>query len=140
MIRDLVAQGAKQAEAHDVKGLLEWTTDDFVALPGEHRAPTVRHILRMAFRHYGAMQILYPQLNLDPPQHAAEAIVYFLIVKKDRTYPKLRDLYTRPRQWLETVGENADLYRLQLKLRSAKGQWRVDRAHLTPFQGSDFDP
>jgi hypothetical protein len=141
-IRRMIAQGAAMAEHHDVQGLLEMTTQDFIAQPGNHRTATVRQILRMVFRHYGALQIIYPQpqVDLDPQGVSAEATVHFLMVKQERQYPELKDLYAQPLQWLETVGENADLYRLQLTLHPRKGTWRVAQAHLASFHGIGFDP
>jgi hypothetical protein len=36
------------------------------------------------------------------------------------------------------VGENADLYRLELEFVKKKGDWVVRQAHLEPFKGYKF--
>ena len=64
--------------------------------------------------------------------------MYVLIVKKDRVVPDLKDLYDDPKSWLETVGENADLYQLKLELVKTDGRWRVRKAHLEVFKGTGF--
>jgi hypothetical protein len=115
-VRRLIDKGARLAEEHDVGGLLELTTEGFLALPGNRDRAEVRGILWMAFRHYREFKILYPVPTVDLEEggeNAASATVYFLIVRKERSYPELKDLYGDPRGWLEAVGENADLYRLK---------------------------
>lgn len=61
--------------------------------------------------------ILYPRpsVELKPDKRSASSVFPFLIVKKETTLPKLKELYEDPQRWLETVGENADLYRLKLE-------------------------
>jgi hypothetical protein len=65
-------------------------------------------------------------------------MIYFLIVRKDRSYPNLNELYQDPQGWVEAVGENADLYRLTLDWAGQKGEWVATRAHLEPFKGYGF--
>jgi hypothetical protein len=139
-IRKLIKQGAKLAEEHSASGLLELTTGDFVARPGEHDDRQVRRILWFAFNHYGNFSVMYPQpsVALEASGREAAATVYFMIVKKDRSMPELKDLYQDPRGWLEQVGESADLYRLQLKLLKKNGDWLVRSALLEPFRGTGF--
>ena len=109
-------------------------------MPGNRDRAEVRRILWMAFRHYSRFRILYPKPGVDLEEEggAASATVYFLIVKQDRSYPELKDLYEDPAGWLEEVGENADLYRLTLELAKKKGDWLTTRAHLEPFKGYGF--
>lgn len=94
----------------------------------------------MAFRHYRDFRILYPQpgVDLEESGEAASATIYFLIVRKERSYPELKDLYGDPGGWLEEVGENADLYRLTLDLIKKEGGWLTTQAHLEPFKGYGF--
>ncbi len=59
-------------------------------------------------------------------------------MKKETTLPKLKELYEDPQRWLETVGENADLYRLKLELVRDGGDWLVKEALLERFTGVSF--
>ena len=139
-IRKLIKEGAKLAEEHSAAGLFELTTEDFVARPGEHDHQQVRGILWFAFNHYGKFSVLYPEpsVALEPSGRQATATVYFMIVKKDRSVPELKNLYQDPRGWLEEVGESADLYRLKLELVKKEGDWLVRSALLEPFRGRGF--
>jgi hypothetical protein len=139
-IRRLIKKGAKLAEAHNVGAVMELTSQGFSATPGNRDRAEVRSILFMAFRHYREFRILYPQPGVDLKEggEAASATIYFLIVRKDRSYPELQDLYEDPGGWIEAVGENADLYRLTLDLIRKEGDWLTTRAHLEPFKGYGF--
>ena len=94
----------------------------------------------MAFRHYHDFKILYPRPNVElkPDKRSASAVFPFLIVKKETTLPKLKELYEDPQRWLEAVGENADLYRLRLECIKPNGDWLVKKARLERFTGSSF--
>ncbi len=140
VIHRLIKKGVKLAEKHNVGGLMELTAEGFLALPGDRDRAQVRSILFMAFRHYREFRILYPQpsVDLEGTGDAASATIYFLIVRQDRSYPELKDLYGDPGGWLEEVGENADLYRLKLELIKKGGDWLTKRAHLEPFKGYGF--
>jgi hypothetical protein len=139
-IRRLIKQGAELAEKHDISGLLDLTTEDFIAQPGKHGNREVRRILWFAFNHYGNFRIMYPEprVELGPEGRDGSARVYFLIVKRGQATPNVTDLYKDPRGWLEKVGETADLYRLSLELLKENGDWLVKRALLEPFRGVGF--
>ena len=139
-IRELIQKGAKLAEDHDVGGIMNLTTEDVVALPGQHNHREIKRILWLAFKHYGNLKILYPEpsVNLTSNNNSASSRVYLLIVKKDRNLPELKELYTQPRRWLEEVGENADLYQLDLQMLKKDGDWRVKQAQLEGFKGIGF--
>jgi hypothetical protein len=136
----LIKQGAELAEKQDALGLMEFTTEDFVAQPGQHGNQEVRRILWLAFRHYRNFRIIYPEpkVELEGSGNEATARVYFLIVRKERSFPELQELYKNPQRWLEEVGENADLYRLQLALLKQNENWLVRRAILEPYRGVGF--
>jgi hypothetical protein len=136
----LIKQGAELAEKHDAVGLMRYTTEDFVARPGQHGRQEVRRILWLAFRHYRSFRLIYPEpkVELGASRSRASARVYFLIVKKERSFPDLRDLYKNPQRWLEEAGENADLYRLQLILLKQSEEWLVKRALPEPYRGIGF--
>jgi hypothetical protein len=139
-IRELVKKGAALAEEQDIRGLMNLTTEDFVALPGDLRRQETRGILFMAFRHYQNFKVLYPRPSVDlkPDKRSSSAVFPFLIVKKETTVPKLKELYEDPQRWLETVGENADLYRLKLECVKQDGDWLVRQARLERFTGTSF--
>jgi hypothetical protein len=140
VLRGMIRKGAALAEEHDVGGLIDLTTEDFAALPGNRDRHEVRGILLMAFRHYRQFRILYPEpsVELSGSGDAASSRVYFLIVRQDRSYPNLDELTKDPKGWVEEVGENADLYRLELDFVKKKGDWVASRAHLEPFKGYRF--
>ena len=140
VIRELIKEGAELAEDHDVGGIMELTTADVVALPGQHNRLEIKRIIWTAFMHYGKLKILYPEpsVRLTSNESSASSTVYFLIIKKDRNMPELKALYKDPRRWLEEVGENADLYQLNLQMLKKNGDWLVKQAHLEGFKGIGF--
>lgn len=139
-IRELIKKGVELAEDHDVGGIMDLTTEDIVALPGQHGRLEIKRIIWAAFMHYGKLKVLYPEpsVNLSSKESKASSKVYFLIVKKDRNLPELKELYKDPGRWLEQVGENADLYQLNLQMIKKKGDWLVKQAHLEGFKGIGF--
>ena len=139
-IRELVKKGATLGEEQDIKGLMNLTTEDFLALPGDLGRQETRRILFVAFRHYQDFKVLYPRPNVElkPDKRSAAAVFPFLIVKKEAALPKLKELYEDPQRWLETVGENADLYRLKLECLKQNGDWLVKQARLERFTGTSF--
>ena len=139
-IRSLIKKGAELAEKHDLSGLMKFTTEDFIAQPGKHGSREVKRILWFAFNHYGNFRIMYPEPSVDlgPQGLDASARVYFLIVRREQSAPKVEDLYKDPKGWIEKVGESADLYRLTLDLLKTDGDWLVKGARLEPFRGTGF--
>ena len=139
-IRSLIKEGAELAEKHDISGLINFTTEDFVAQPGRHGSREVRRILWFAFNHYGNFKIMYPEpsVQLGPEGRDGSARVYFLIVKREQSAPNVKDLYKDPKGWIEEVGASADLYRLSLELVKENGDWLVKGALLEPFRGTGF--
>ena len=140
-IRELIKQGAALGEEHDISGLINLASDDFVALPGNVDRRETRRILWLAFRHYGSFKVLYPlpSVDLKPDRRSASAGFPFLILRKDASFPKLKELYEDPQKWLEEVGENADLYRLKLELIKLDGRWVTKQALLERFTGVSFE-
>jgi hypothetical protein len=139
-IRELIKKGATLGEEQDIKGLMSLSTEDLLVLPGDLGRQETRRILFVAFRHYQDFKILYPRPSVDlkPDKRSASAVFPFLIVKKETTLPKLKELYEDPQRWLETVGENADLYRLKLECLKQNGDWLVKKARLERFTGTSF--
>ncbi|MDF1554113.1 MAG: hypothetical protein P1P84_13670 [Deferrisomatales bacterium] len=131
-IRERIRQGAALAEDHDLAGLLELTTPGFRAEPGDRDGDGVRETLAMAFYHYQRFQILHPRpaVELAEDRATASAAVPFLVVRRDRSYPGLADLAADPAAWLARVGENADLYHLELQLLKQDGEWLATSATL----------
>ncbi|MBI5586366.1 MAG: hypothetical protein HY892_21350 [Deltaproteobacteria bacterium] len=141
-LQALIKKGSALAEKHDIPGLLGLTSGDFTASPGGHDRQGVKGILGLAFRHYGPLRVLYPRpgIDLGPSKQRASGTVYFMIVKKELSYPGLEALYSNPRAWLAEAGENADLYRLKLEFKKTSGKWIVVSARLDPFRGLGFEP
>jgi len=139
-IRALIKKGAELAEDHDVSGILELTTEDVVALPGRHDRREIKRIIWAAFMHYGKLNVLYPKPSIDfsDTENSASCRIYLLIVKKEQTLPDLKELYNDPKRWLEEVGENADLYQINLQLLKKNETWLVRKAHLEGFKGMGF--
>jgi hypothetical protein len=139
-IRSLIKEGAEFAEKHDLSGLMKFTTEDFIAQPGKHGSREVKRILWFAFNHYGNFRIMYPEPSVDlgPQGLTASARVYFLIVRREQSAPRVEDLYKDPKGWIEKVGESADLYRLTLDWLKKNGDWLVKGALLQPFRGTGF--
>lgn len=139
-IREMIKKGATLGEKQDIKGLMDLTTEDFLALPGDLGRQETRRILFMAFRHYRDFKILYPRpsVELKSDNRSAAAVFPFLIVRKETVLPKVKDLYEDPQRWVETVGENADLYRLKLECLQHHGEWLVKKARLERFTGTSF--
>lgn len=139
-IQNLIKEGAKLAEEHNIAGLLKLTSEDFVAQPGKRNHREVKRILWYAFNHYGNFKVMYPEpsVDLEESSKVASAKVYCMIVRKEQSIPELKELYRDPRGWLEEVGETADLYRLNLELMRKDGNWLVQSVLLEPFRGVGF--
>ena len=139
-VRDLIKQGAELAQKHAVGDLMELTTEDFSASPGTRDAGEVKKILFLAFRHYDAFEIHYPRpsVTFGRGEGRAGTVLYFVIVRQDQPFPELKELYQDPERWIEAAREKADLYRLQLDLRKAGDDWKIQKAHLEGFKGHGF--
>jgi hypothetical protein len=139
-IRTLIKDAAEMAEDHNLNGIMELTTEDVVGLPGHHNRLEIKRFIFSAFMHYGKLKVLYPKpsVDLSAKDNSATCMIYLLIVKKDRAIPDVKDLYNEPRRWLETVGENADLYQVKLQLLKKGATWRVHQARLEGFKGLGF--
>ena len=139
-LRELVDKGVSLAEEHDIVGLIDLTTEDFKAKPGDFDRTGVKRILFVTFRHYGQINILHPRpkVEVESKEKGPSVTFPFLIVRKDRSIPDLKDLYEDPRGWVEKVGENADLYRLSLGVVKKNGQWLVKTAYTESFSTTGF--
>ena len=140
VIRALVQKGASLAEEHDIAGILDLASQDLQAMPGDLDRRGVKAVLWRAFKYYGPLKVLHPRPDVEMKKNMnqASAQLPFLIIKKEHTYPDLDKLRDDPLSWLEEVGENADLYRLRLKLTKYDGQWLVNRVVLERFTGLGF--
>jgi hypothetical protein len=139
-IRSLIKKGAGQAEKHEIDGILKLASEDLRVLPGDVDRREVRRILWLAFKHYGDLKVIYPRpgVEIEKDGNHASAQFPFLIVKRDQSFPKLNELVSDPQKWVQEVGENADLYRLKLRLSKSSGEWLVNRAQLERFTGLGF--
>jgi len=139
-VRKMIARSAALGEKHDIGGLMKLATEDFLALPGPVDRQSVRAILWRAFNYYGVFKILHPlpEVNIDSDGKNASANFPFLIVREHGSFPGLKEFTQDPRRWLEEVGENADLYSLNLELIKEKSDWSVRKAILKKFTGRSF--
>jgi len=139
-LRALVEKAARFAEKHDIGGIMDLTTEDFQAQPGDLDRRGAKRILFMAFRHYRKLKVYHPQpsVELESEAGGASVSVPFLIAKKDQPLPELKELYRDPMGWVEKVGESGDLYLFKLKTVKVKGNWLVKRAYLEKFTGMGF--
>jgi len=139
-ILNLIKQGAKLAEEQSVSDLMEFTSDDFIAMPGRHDRRKVKRILWLVFKHYKKFKILYPEPSIEIEEKGSKAAakIYFMIVKRDRSFPELEDFIKDPQGWVEEVGEKADLYQLDLKFSKSSGDWLINGAKARSFKGYRF--
>ncbi|MDX1707859.1 MAG: hypothetical protein R3274_04620 [Desulfobacterales bacterium] len=139
-IRAIIQNGAALAEAHDISSLMELASEDIIAQPGGHNRLEIKRIIWVALRHYGQIKILYPKpsVELSAEENQASSKMFLLIVKKDRAVPELKDLYDDPRGWLETVGDNADLYQLEFEWLKTGTRWQVRRARIDALRARVF--
>ena len=139
-LRELVKKAARLAEHHDIGGIMDLTTEDFQAQPGNLDRRGAKSILFMTFRHYGELKVFHPQPNVDLESREGESSVSFpfLIVKKNQSPPELKELYSDPKGWMEKAGEIAELYRFKLKVAKVDGNWLVKKAYLERFTGMGF--
>lgn len=131
-IREWIREVAARAERHDIAGILAATTEDFRADPGHRDREGVREVLAVAFLRYRRFRILHPRpsVELARDERSAVTAVPFLVVRAERTYPGLEELYRDPGGWLAQVGKNADLYQLELHLVRSGDGWLADAARL----------
>ena len=140
-IRKRITEGAALAEAHEIGSLLELASEEIRAMPMNLDRRGIKGILWQAFRRYGSFALLYPRPTVEIVEDAREATTEFpfLIVKKEMTIPGLEELRNDPLAWVDTVGDQADLYRLRLQWIKQDGDWLVDRAFLERFDGTGFE-
>jgi hypothetical protein len=141
-VRRFVQDGIQRAEKHDLAGLLALTSEGFRAEPGSRGRGAVREILGAAFYHYGRFRILYPEPAVEVAEdgRAATVTMPFLVVKRDGSWPGLESLYRDPQRWLDEVGENADLYRVIVRLAKMEEGWLAEWARLSSVGPSGFLP
>lgn len=136
-IQELIASGVKHVEAHDVGGVMDLATDDFLAEPGNYPRNEAKRFLFGGMKRYGSFRIHHPRpsITLAENRRQASATLHFLIVNKEQLFPTLETLRDDPVGWLAAVDANADLFTLSMELRMESGDWRVYRAKLTRFAG-----
>ena len=140
-IRAMIRKGARLAEAHDVNGIFELTTRNLRVMPGRLEGRAAKAALWRTFKYYGAMNVFHPRPNveIEASGDRAEVRVPFLIMKRDQSHPKLKDLPEDPLAWVREVGEYADLYRLNMTLVKQDKDWLVNRATFERFTGLGFE-
>lgn len=136
-IRALIAEGVQFAEAHDLGGLMDLTTDNFLAEPGALPRTEAKRFVFVGMKRYGNFRIHHPRPSIEVADNRqqATATLHFLIVNKEELFPELEQLANDPLGWLAAIDKNADLFTLSLKLLRKDDEWRVQRAKLTRFAG-----
>ncbi len=139
-LREMVESAARLTEEHDIGGLMDLTTGDFHAQPGQIDRLGARRVLFMAFRYYGELKVLHPEprIVLDPREGGPAVSFPFLMVKRNQAFPELKKFYEDPGGWLREAGKTADLYRFHLKVEKREGDWRVREAALEKWTGMGF--
>ncbi|MFC1883736.1 hypothetical protein ACFL2O_03100 [Thermodesulfobacteriota bacterium] len=134
-LQELVEKAAGLAENHDIGGIIDLTTEDFTASPGDFDRIGAKRIIFLSFRRYGELNVVHPRPTVDLDSNGKGPLVSFpfLIVKKGQPLPDLKELYNDPMGWIEKVGERADLYRFTLGVVKMDGRWLVKNAHVESF-------
>ena len=140
LIRNLIKEGSELAEEYNISGLLNLTSEDFLAQDGKLNRQQVKKFLWLIFKRYGKFHLLYPvpAIELAENGRSAKVELYFLIVRKEQSFPNLKELYRDPQRWLEEVGENADPYRLNAILQKNSGDWLVKSAKIETKPVKEF--
>lgn len=141
-IHALIQEGVERAEAHDLGGLVDLTSEGFVAEPGNHPRREAKRFLFVGLKRYGNFRIHHPKPSITLEENGQRAAVslHFLIVNRDQIIPGLEGLYEDPLGWVQALDRNADLFTLSMKLSREEGDWRVYRARLTRFAGLQGHP
>ncbi len=132
-IRELIKEAAVLAEEHDIGGIMAFTTEDFLALPGKMDQRRAKRLLWLVFKKYGQLRVVHPIPRVDVEEGNATALFPFLIIKKDQSLPALKELYQDPKRWVEEIGEKGDLYSMRLTLVKRGDDWLVTQALVQRF-------
>ena len=132
-IRELIKEAAALAEEQDMGGIMDFTTEDFQGLPGKMDQRRVKRLLWLVFKKYGQLRVMHPVPGVDVEGSNATAGFPFLIIKKDHSFPALKEFYEDPKRWVEEIGEGGDLYHLKLTLIKKGDDWLVTQAVLGRF-------
>jgi hypothetical protein len=119
-IRELLAAAEAAAEARDLDELTRWISDDFIDEHGTDSA-ALRNMLRLVLLRHRDIHLLsrIDRLDLSAPDQAQ---VSLLLAMASRPFPEEAPLAL-----------NADLYRLELRLRDeGDGQWWLVGADWGP--------
>ncbi|RLB59965.1 MAG: hypothetical protein DRI34_00130 [Deltaproteobacteria bacterium] len=132
LITRLVDRAVELAEKHDIGGLMDLASSDFLARPGNHDGRETRRLLFLIFRRYRSIEILHPRprVELDPSGERATARVVFLMLRRGQERPDLEGLGDDLDRWVERAADFARLYRLDLDLVKIDGDWLVQQARL----------
>jgi hypothetical protein len=129
-IRALIKEAAVLAEDHDIGGIMDLTTEDFQALPGKMDRRRAKRLVWLVFKKYGQLRVVHPVPSVEVEEGSATARFPFLIIRKDRSLPALKEFYQDPKRWVEEVGEAGDLFNMRLLLMKRGDEWLVTRAHV----------
>jgi ketosteroid isomerase-like protein len=139
-IRKIIDQAVELAEKKDIGGLMEMTSEDFLAMPRKMGRRETQGMLFYVFRRYPDLSILYPRprVSVEPGDPTGTASVVFLLLRGADTRPDLEGLGDNLEKWVKKVGDYTRLYRLKITFVKENDEWLVQRAHLERFKGLGF--
>lgn len=139
-IRGIIDRAVTLAEKQDIGGIMDLTSQDFVAMPGNRGRRETKGMLFYIFRRYQDLSILYPRpgVTVEPGDSTGTARVVFLLLRGADARPDLEGLGDDLEKWVEKAGDYTRLYRLKIAFAKEDDDWLVRRAHLERFKGLGF--
>jgi hypothetical protein len=129
---ELLVEDAVQAVGdRDVRGLIELTTDDFIALPGRVDRATATRRLFLSFKLNGPVEVLHsrPEVDVDSPT-SARVSCPFVVVRRGNSDPALDVLADDPAAWSEHAAELGEVVTADLSLVKHGETWLVQTARF----------
>ncbi len=129
-IRALVTEAVDRAQKHDSSALVDLTTNEFRADPGNRNRQDVSGILLIAFRRYGTFQVKHPDysVSIDENGRDASASIPFLIVREgQQNKTNFDELNANPQSWVDAATSAlGDPYTLEIDFKKLRDEWKVN--------------
>ena len=132
-IRELIKKASGLVEEHAVGDIMDMTAEDFLAMPGKLDRRRTKRLLWLVFKKYGKLRVAHPIPSVQVEESRATARFPFLLIKKDRPLPALKDVYEDPQRWVEEIGEKGEVYSMELTLVKTGDGWVVTRAQVDRY-------
>ncbi len=139
VIKQICLDAVKMAEGHKVGDLVDLTTKDFKAYPGNRARMDAQRILIVTFKRYGKFKVRHPEfaVKLNDAKTTAEVTIPFLIVREGEKEPDFSKA-TDAEGWLEVVTDAVgDPYRLNLGFTKKEGDWKIWKATIDGVKRHD---